>query len=148
MNGALVAAEARRWLGTRYGHQNHSKGVSCDCAGLVAGVAVELRLVPADWWQKQGKTYAGYSRQPSNGMLERICDGFMTRVPLEEIAVGDVVGIRWSTETQHLAIVGNYPLGGLSIIHSYERAGRVVEHRLSDLWRKNISHVWRMPGVE
>ena len=141
-----IVAEARRWLNTPYGHQQHSKALACDCAGLVAGVAVELGLVPATWWDNEGASYAGYGRQPANGMLERICDGFMARV--EAMQFGDVVGIRWSKETQHLGIIAPYAHGGFSLIHAYASAGKVVEHRLADVFAKKITHIWQMPGVE
>ena len=147
MTGLQVATCASGWLATPYLHQAHARGLGCDCAGLVGGVAVELGIVPADWWETQAAPYAGYSRQPANGMLERICDGFMARIDLDDAQFGDVVGIRWSKEMQHLGILAPYQFGGFSLIHAYESAGAVVEHRFADVWRKRVTHTWRMPGV-
>ncbi|MBN9249774.1 MAG: hypothetical protein J0I86_04210, partial [Mesorhizobium sp.] len=33
-----IVAEALSWLGTPYRHQASSKGVGCDCLGLIRGV--------------------------------------------------------------------------------------------------------------
>ena len=140
-----VVNEARAWMGTPYVHQGHQKGLGCDCAGLVGGVAVALGIVPPDWWETAAAPYAGYSREPSNKMLETICDGFMTRV--ETMQAANVVGIRWSIETQHLGILAPYPHGGFSMIHALEPRGKVIEHRVNDVWLKRITHIWQMPGV-
>ena len=141
-----IVDEARQWLGTPYVHQGHTKGLACDCAGLVAGVAVSLGIVPDTWWQNEGASYSGYGRQPANGMLERICDGFMERV--DSLEIGNVVGLRWSKETQHLGIIAPYCFGGLSLVHALESSGKVIEHRLADVWLKRITHIWQMPGIE
>ena len=44
-------------------------------------------------------------------------------------------------EPQHVAIV-SLP----NIIHSYERVGRVVEHGLTEFWRKRIVRIYRFLG--
>ncbi|MFZ1680734.1 MAG: peptidase P60, partial [Rhizobiaceae bacterium] len=33
----IVVAEAERWIGTPYRHQGSTRGVGCDCLGLVLG---------------------------------------------------------------------------------------------------------------
>lgn len=50
-NGDQVVEIARTWLGTRYHHQAHTKGVGCDCIGLVIGIWEELfkGRIPKDW---------------------------------------------------------------------------------------------------
>ena len=47
-----VAAEARRWLATPFAHQGRTRGLGCDCGGLVGGVAVALGIVPPTWWRE------------------------------------------------------------------------------------------------
>ena len=34
----MIVAEARSWIGTPYRHQHSTKGVGCDCLGLLRGV--------------------------------------------------------------------------------------------------------------
>lgn len=142
-----IVAEALRWRGTRYQHQQHTRDLATDCGGLIGGVGVAVGALPVDWWETEFAPHAGYSRQPSKQSLERICDAFMERIDTGALEPGDVVGIRWEQEVMHLAFVVPYHAGGLAIVHALQRAGGVVEHRLSDVWRARIALAWRMPGI-
>ena len=138
---ADVAAEARRWLATPFAHQGRTLGIGCDCGGLVGGVAVALGIVPPTWWRDTfDPQFGGYSRQPANGTLQRVCEAFMT--PTDEPDVGDVLLMRFASEPQHLAICA-----GETIIHAYEAAGLCCEHRLSSLWAARIVRVYRFRGI-
>ena len=139
MRGAIVA-EARTWLGTRFHHQARLKGVGCDCAGLVVGVCKALGLSDFD------KT--DYTRQPDGVMLKRVCDENMTAIPLAEVRPGDALLFRFEQDPQHLAIVGDYAHGGLSIIHAYAPARKVIETRLDSAWLARAVSAYRLPGVE
>jgi NlpC/P60 family putative phage cell wall peptidase len=140
MTRAEIVAEARSWLGTRFHHQGRLKGVGVDCAGLVVGVAEAMGMTVQD--------QSDYSRFPDGEMLEQVCDQQMTRVPLSEIQPGDILLMRFEQDPQHLAIVGDYEFGGLSIIHSYIQARGVVETRLDDAWLGRVFAAYRLPGVE
>lgn len=140
-----VVAEAREWLGTKYQHQQLMKGVACDCRGLVIGVARILGIVPPEF------DVNGYSRTPDGVSLLAHCDQHMTRKALADLQPGDVVVGRWSTDPQHMGIVGDYVHGGLSIIHalgSVDGKGSVVEHRLTNNHFFKPVIGYQMPGVE
>lgn len=144
---ADIVAEARTWIGTPFAHQQRTRGVGTDCGGLVGGVAVALELVPVSWWAESfDPQFGGYSRQPSHGTLQRVCETFMRRV--DDYLPGDVLLMRFVGEPQHLAIVADYVHGGLSIVHAMLRVGRVAEHRLSPEWRRNVVAAYAMPGIE
>lgn len=144
---ADIATQARSWLETPFHHQGRTRGVGCDCGGLVGGVAVALGIVPADWWQTTfDPIFGGYDSQPSHGTLQRVCESFMVRhhgAP----DVGDVLLMRFGAEPQHLAIVADYRHGGLSMVHALAASKKVVEHRLDATWRGRVVRVYRMPGV-
>ncbi|WP_300529545.1 NlpC/P60 family protein [Maricaulis sp.] len=60
--GKLIAAEARRWIGTPYQHQASLRGRGSDCLGLVRGVwrafyGEEAEPVPpyAPGWAEEGE---------------------------------------------------------------------------------------------
>ncbi len=135
-----IVTEARSWIGTRFHHQGRLKGVGVDCAGLVVGVAEAVGINVHD--------YTDYSRYPDGQMLEQVCDEQLTRIALNEIQPGDVLLMRFETEPQHLAFVGDYEFGGLSIIHSYIQARGVVESRLDEVWLNRVYAAYRLPGVE
>lgn len=136
MTGAEIVTEARSWLGTRFHHQGRLKGVGCDCAGLVVGVAQALGLSDFD------KT--DYSRLPDGDMLRAVCDANMTGIALADVAPGDVLLFKFDQFPQHLAIVGEHPSGGLSIIHAYAPAHKVVEVRLDEGWVSRIVAAYRI----
>jgi len=144
---AAVVAEARTWLRTRFAHQAHTKGVASDCGGLVGGVCIGAGLFAPTWWDTEFKEHCGYSRIPSNAMLEAICHKFMVPISLNAAQPADVVLMRFETEPQHLAILTPYLHGGLAMIHAYSRAGEVVEHRFSNGWRARVTEAFALPGV-
>ena len=117
---ADVVVEARTWIGTRWHHLGRIKGVACDCAGLVIGVARALRLPDFD--------VTGYGTTPHAGTLRRLCDENMRPIGQAEPQPGDVALMSWGSEPQHLAIFGDYP-GGMSLIHAWAAARKVTVDR-------------------
>ena len=136
---AQIVSEARSWLGTRFQHQAHLKGVGCDCAGLVVGVCKALTLSDFD------KT--DYTHLPDGAMLRQVCNDHMTPITLTEAQPGDAILCHFGGHPQHLGILGDYPLGGLSIIHAYSLAKRVIETRLDADWAARVVCAYRLPGV-
>lgn len=136
---AQVVAEARSWLDTPFAHQGRAKGHGCDCAGVVTGVMRELNLSDYD--------VTDYGRQPNGDDMRRLCDQNLIRVPARKLSPGCAALIRFSVEPQHLAVVGDYFAGGLSLVHALVSAGKVTEHRLNSVWRARIVAVYHLPGV-
>ncbi len=136
---AQVVAEARGWLGTPFEHQGRVQGAGVDCIGLLIGVAQSLGLTQFD--------VTGYARAPSDGLLQGGCREHLQPVQLASAQPGDVLLMRFKREPQHVGLVADYVHGGLSVIHSYQGAGGVVEHRLDALWLRRVVSVWRIPGV-
>jgi len=135
---AAVVAAARAWLGTRWQHQAALKGVACDCAGLVLGVARALGLaVP--------QSVPPYDRRPDGVMLQALCATHLLPAPAAP-APGQVLLFRFDAAPQHLGIVGDGP-GYLTLIHAHAPDRRVVEHRLDDTWRARLVAAYALPGV-
>lgn len=143
VTGPDVVAAARGWLGTPFQHQQRTKGLAVDCAGLVIGVARELGLVPADF------DVTHYPRQPDGVSLLRWCEEHMARIEQAAMRPGDVVVVAFDVRPQHLGIVGDYRHGGLSMIHAYEHAmvHKVVEHRLMFSQAMQFRAAYRLRGV-
>lgn len=136
MTGHDVVLAARSQLDTPFMHQGRLPGQALDCAGLIVVVA-KLLNIPID---DQG----GYSRTPAHGLLEAAVheQPAIQFVRLSEIAAGDILLMRFSGEPQHLAI-----FSGETIIHAYERVGKVAEHRLDTSWRRRIVSAHRFIQV-
>lgn len=54
-----------------------------------------------------------------------------------------MVLMKFGRTENHVGILGDYPHGGLSLIHSYAVNKKVIEHRLDDEWRGRITEVFR-----
>lgn len=124
-----IVAEARSWLGTPWVHQHCMKGVAVDCAQMVMAVARECAQAPADLH------LADYGRHP-DGTIERMCLAHMDPIPQDALRPGDVVAVALDRQPQHVGIVGDYPGGGLSLIHASNSGKKqVIESRLVFLRR-------------
>lgn len=140
-----VAAEARAWLGTPFVHQARLRGIGCDCAGLLIGVARSLGIVAPEF------DVTAYPRSPDGQSLLAHCDRWMRRITQAEMGIGDVIVIRWANDPQHVGILAGYLHGGLSMIHAYgtpDGKGSVIEHRLDANFLRRIVQAYRLPGVE
>jgi len=136
MKTADIVAAARELIDTPFRHQGRAPGVGVDCAGVFVLVCRAFGLPVED--------EPAYGRNPYKGLLEQCIERqpFMTKVPKDEAQEGDILLMRFEGEPQHIAIHA-----GATMIHSYEHAGRVVEHRISSMWRARIVHVYRFEGA-
>lgn len=135
---AELLAEARSWLGTPWQHQGRTKGVAVDCVGLVIEVARATGVMTVD-------EAANYRRRPDGITLERKLAEYLARVSLSKIQPADVVLIATASAPDHVAFVGDYPGGGLTLLHAYMPMRKVVEHRLDATWRRQIVAAFALP---
>lgn len=144
MKRADIIDAARCLLDTPFRHQGRTPGWALDCAGVVVHVASVFELEYFD--------QTGYSRHPSDGLLESALDAqpCLVRVASSEIKPGDVLLMRFDSDPQHLAIYAGFnPLAGSeTIIHAEIRARKVCEHRFSDDWRGHVVRAYRFIGAE
>lgn len=139
MTPEQIIAEARKWLGTPFMHQASVKGVACDCLGLVRGVGEALGLLPENYMSDpRVKDYVKYGRHTFDDRLNQALLVFLDPVPLGEERIGDVYSMRFGPRRQHVALITD-----IGIIHAEYKAGKVVEHRLSDDWRNTIAGRYR-----
>jgi len=136
-----IVQEARTWLGTPFHHQARLKGVGCDCVGLVIGVARALALVAADF------DVPAYPRTPDGTSLLALTDQHLAPITKAFMQPGDVVVLAFDKDPQHLAVLGNYRHGGLSIIHAHSVHGAVVESRLMFSSSLRFVAAYSLPGV-
>lgn len=126
--------QARKYLGTPFKHRGRTK-FGLDCAGLIVRSYLDLG--------RPVKDLRIYGREPHrDGLRQTVLSNQVDRVygPWEP---GDVLLMKFVREPHHLGIAGDYFAGGLSLIHSYGEIGRVVEHRLDDVWKSRVLEVYR-----
>jgi NlpC/P60 family putative phage cell wall peptidase len=134
-----VAAEALTWVGTLYRYQGRSKGVGCDCIGLVLGVwravygaSPEVPGAYAPDWAEAG----GGER-----LLAGVRQHFIEK-PQGEMAAGDLLVFRWRAHlpAKHAGIL----VGQDRFVHAYEGTA-VSLSGLVPQWRKRITGVFSFP---
>jgi len=138
-----IIDEARTWLGTPFHHQGRLKSVGADCAGVVDGVARAFGF--------SGNVPVNYGRQPDCKAMKAVLNEHMDPIPVAEATLADVLWFAFDGDPQHVGIITD-----IGILHSYSlrshlsglEAGRCVEHRLNDLWRKRIRGAWRFRGID
>lgn len=151
MNHADIVKEARAWRHTPFHHQGRLKGVGCDCIGMVLGVlhAVGACSRHRDQAGKQlpftDFDQRDYARDPNSERLKYTLDYHLDAVETPEIRPGDVLLFRVIHLPQHVGIVGDHPMGGLSLIHAYSPARKVVEETLTQSWLARVIGAYRVP---
>ncbi|MBW6421270.1 C40 family peptidase [Rhizobium sp. XQZ8] len=140
--GEKVLMLAEDWIGTPYRHQGTSKGIGCDCIGLVRGVWSELygqepEEVPAyapDWAERSGEDRL-------MNAAERL---FGAALPVTEAEPGDLLLFRWRPDcaAKHAGILA----GPNHFIHAYEQTA-VTRSVLAPSWRRKIAAVHRFPAA-
>lgn len=126
---------ARGYIGCPFQHQGRSRR-GLDCVGLVVLALADCGRAVED--------VTNYGRDPHLGLLEsNLVREFGPAISLDDLQPGDIVAIAFAGAARHVAIVGDYVHGGLSLIHTDESLGAVVEHRVDGAWAKKIRGGWR-----
>lgn len=138
MTREQIVAEARRWRGTPFVWQASAKGAGCDCKGLIAGIARELKRPEGDAFHAR---LASYGTVVDTRLLrEGLAATFERRC---QPGPGDVLLLRIGGKPQHLAICA-----GATMIHTYGRGPcQVVEVPFVSIWRAALDSVWGWKGV-
>jgi len=138
---ADVVAAARALIGVPFRHQGRTvEGV--DCAGLVVLIARNLGLAEAD--------VSGYNRRPGKvggERIEQVCERYMHSLDPRYMSPGDVGLFQFVGRPWHMAVLADYGLGDLAMIHAYEPAGAVIETRLDAAWRARLVAAYALPRV-
>jgi len=128
----------RSFVGTPFKHQGRVPGHGLDCVGIVVVAGRELGLINED--------DVCYPRVPDGERLERQLRSCFEEVPVSESQAGDILVFWINKRTrapQHVAVVTDY-----GIVHAHSGNGKVVEHALTDRWRRRIVRAYRFPGVQ
>jgi cell wall-associated NlpC family hydrolase len=134
MTGQDLVDEARSWLGTPFRKCVPVKGLGCDCAGLLLACAQAVGLsdgaMPRYSQPVHPEQVFAYLQQH----LEHVCG---------EAYAGDVVLLQFSGQAIHLGLT----TAEGTLIHSWERAGCVVEHAYDAFWQEHTAAVYRWRGL-
>jgi cell wall-associated NlpC family hydrolase len=131
---------ARDWVGAPYRHQGRGRR-GIDCVGLLIEVAKGVGH-PVD-------APSAYSNMPQGHQLLVPCDAQLWKPKRQTVIPGDLA-VFWGwnrAEPQHFAFIAE--LGGrLTLIHSFSKYGKVVEHGWNKLWGRKFHCLYNLPGTE
>lgn len=130
---------ARSFMNVPWKHRGRSRH-GMDCGGLVVCSLKEIGYEAYD--------LKVYGREPFRDGLRSVAEENFGDAITGEIKVGDILLLKFLNEPHHVAIVGDYLYGGLSLIHSYGEVGKVVETRLDETWINRIKYIYRMTVKE
>ena len=139
---SLLVSAARKYIGVPFLHQGRNKH-GLDCAGLAWISFRDAGFAATD--------YRAYGRTPHDGELEKAMEVALGapvkvgNVSEADLQAGDVVLMRFTIEPHHVGIIGDYPYGGFSLIHTSGHSRKVIEHRLAADHVKRITHIFRKP---
>ena len=142
MKGPALLAEARGWIGTPYRHASATKGVGCDCLGLILGVARHV-LGPA--FQPSVRPYSpDWAEASQDEWLLKGFDEHLCRISPYRAEEGDVLLFRWrkGRPASHAAVA----VTRRAILHAHART-RVCEVPLIMPWRRRIAAAFRFKDV-
>lgn len=134
-----VLAEARTWIGTPYRHQGSTKGVGCDCLGLVRGV---WRAVVGPEPEQPGPYAADWAEaEVSDTMLAAARRHFIEK-PVDGMVPGDLILFRWQPHlpAKHAGIL----CAADRFIHAYQGSA-VLDSALVPQWRQRIAGAFSFP---
>lgn len=138
-----VVRLARGWIGTPYQHQASTKGVACDCLGLIRGIwreryGAEPEAPPSytpDWGEGGGHEV----------LMEAALRHLVPVAREDAMRPGDVLlfRMRAGAVAKHLGILceaGEAP----RFIHAYNAHG-VIDSPLTTPWQNRIAGRFRFP---
>lgn len=141
---SVIVEAARALVNTPYGHQGRVPGLHgrVDCIGVPVLVAWAAGAKPRAW------NVTGYRPIPDgHTMLRRLRSEMGREVAYADMRPGDLAVIDWGQFPHHVAIIGDYHLGGLSMIHADNIHRKVVEHRLVIDAPARFVTAFEFPGV-
>lgn len=134
-----IIAEAQGWIGTPYRHGASTRGVSCDCLGLVRGVWRALYgrepETPATYAPDWAEAAAGEPLLEAAGRHMRPRGGMVPEP-------GDLLVFRWRSgvAAKHLGIMAREN----RFIHAYE-GHAVMASALVPQWRGRLAGIFIFP---
>lgn len=134
-----VLSEAESWIGTPYRHGASSRGISCDCLGLVRGI---WRRLYGNEPENPAAYAPDWAEAAMGDPLLEAAARHMQRRDENNPQPGDLLIFRWRSDVaaKHLGIMTS----DNRFIHAYE-GHRVMASALVPQWRKRIAGIFIFP---
>ena len=136
-----VLRAARRWIGTPYRHQGSTRGVGCDCLGLVRGL---WREIHSEEPEAPGVYAADWAEAGGGDRMLMAARRHFNEKPTDAALPGDLILFRWRPHlpAKHAGIMDE----GGRFIHAYQGSA-VVSSALVPQWRRRIAGAFAFPDL-
>jgi cell wall-associated NlpC family hydrolase len=146
--GERFAAQARSYLAVPYHHAGRGR-FGLDCVGLLAVVAHDLGITTFDDLNYQPEPDPAYL----TATLERFAARYWDRdTPAERLRMGlwdgDLLQFEILGSARHCGIYARDERGEGTVIHTYQAAGKVVEHLFDIHWQRRLWAAYRLREQE
>ncbi len=122
---------AKSWLGTPFRYQGRTRA-GCDCGAPILDIVNTLGICDELEW-------AEYGCVPDSVKLASLLSDVFVQYPRTERQPGDILLFNFMGRDIHLGV---YTFNK-TVIHSYRKAGKVVEHPLVGPWEPRLSCAYR-----
>lgn len=129
-----MVVSAHKYIGVPFFHAGRSV-YGLDCVGLLVLAAKDAGVDVPDETSYSPFINADYLKSRIDMVCRELTLG-------EEPQVGDLVLFRVSRSPQHMALISD--LKPMTIIHSFQTIGRVIEHELDAHWNKRVAGYYRL----
>lgn len=138
---AAIVAEAMAWAGTPYRHQGSTRGLGCDCLGLVRGI---WRAVYGGETETPGPYAPDWAEAGGRDLLLDAARRHCIEKPVSAALPGDLLVFRWRAHhaAKHLGVL----LPDEAFLHAYE-GHAVTVSALVPQWRRRIAGVFAFPDI-
>jgi cell wall-associated NlpC family hydrolase len=137
---AIILA-ARSYLSVPFSHQGRSICQGFDCVGLICQVLRDIGL--------KINSHENYIRRPEKGLLLKAAlDAGLIKLSSDSLEgnyqykQGDILLFRLGRRVEHAAFYTD-----IGILHADEKMKMVVEHGLTESWKKRIFAVLTYPSL-
>ena len=138
LDGPRLDIAARAYLGVPFLHQGRNPAVGIDCVGLLVLAARDCGL-----HELAAHDFTHYAQHPANGELESRLGSALHACAC--LLPGRVVSLDFKGQARHVGIVGEQG-GRLTLIHTYSKPAKVIEHGLDAKWLRRISGIYAVEG--
>ena len=142
-----VCQEAMSWVGTPYKHQAMVKGEDggVDCAMLIAGVALNTRLITDDDIKKIPPYPAEWHYHSDFPLLIKVMESFGCTPRIGEYQPADILTFKIGKTVSHLGIY----LGAGWFVHAEGRGPmKVTKTTLNGSWLRRLEGAYVYPRLE
>lgn len=128
----IMVTKARSLIGVPFFHAGRTER-GLDCVGLIMLAAHAASIDVPNPGEYSQVVNGGYMQSRLMEFCDKVTDG--------NVHIGDIALFMIGTSPQHIGLITS--VDPLAMVHSYQSAGKVVEHAFDAPWRRRLIGMYR-----